>query len=200
VANGGTTPCHTQPWRKYKNVLNVFFISCDVQVLKEFETDSHCLSSFHPCMILTNQDMRLLHCQYSFNLHRIEIGGEPTLLNVCLCIQKEERSTRSSRNYDSILLLKPKNVVTMHNVIKWMVHNKISIKISLLQTSTVVLSVYEHLFQTFVFETVQQLHATCTLKETLLHLLSLKTPNSWVWNVPLSNWLVKEKVMFYQLK
>jgi hypothetical protein len=74
-----------------------------------------------------------------------------------MCVQKEEKSTRSRINYDSILLLKLKSVAVL-NVIKWMMHNTIL----LLQTSTVFLSVCEHLSQTFVFETVQRLHATCT--------------------------------------
>jgi hypothetical protein len=80
-----------------------------------------------------------------------------------ICIQKEEKSTFSRINDYKVLLLKPKNVAVL-NVIKCMVKNTIPIKISLLQTSAVFLSVSEHLFQTFVSEAVQQLHATCTLK------------------------------------
>jgi hypothetical protein len=64
----------------------------------------------------------------------------------------------------NVLLLKPKNVAVL-NVIKWMVQNTIPIKISLLQNFAVFLSVCEHFLQTFVSETVQQLHATCTLKD-----------------------------------
>jgi hypothetical protein len=81
--------------------------------------------------------MRLLHCQYSINSQNRNWWGTHTVKCMFMCIEKEDKGTRSRINYDSVLLLKPKNV-TVLNIIKWMVQNKIPIKISLIQTSTLI--------------------------------------------------------------
>lgn len=67
--------------------------------------------------------MRLLHCQYSFNSQNRNWWGTHTVKHMLMCIEKEEKSTRSRINYDGVFLLKLKNVAVL-NVIKWMVHNK----------------------------------------------------------------------------
>jgi hypothetical protein len=86
LANGAMTPCHAHPWRIYRNILtfSLFPVIC----IDWNNWSTLIVFPLHPRIPLMKQDMRLLHCQCSFNSQNRYWWGTHTVKEVFMCIKK----------------------------------------------------------------------------------------------------------------